>query len=62
VYHPRVTLKRKASLLFALALVAVGLAALPYLDALGFIIRAADLPGTPATVAAWRANSFTRDP
>ncbi len=56
------TLKRKASLLFALALVAVGFAALPYLDALGFIIRAADLPGTPATVAAWRANSFTRDP
>jgi hypothetical protein len=39
----------------------IGLAALPYLDALSFIIRAADLPGTPATAAAWRANAFTRD-
>lgn len=36
--------------------------ALPYLDALGFIIRAAGLPGTPATVAAWRAMAITRDP
>ena len=34
---------------------------LPYLDALGFIIRAADLPGAPATVAAWRAVDFTRE-
>jgi dienelactone hydrolase len=42
-------------------LVIIGFAALPYFDALGFIIRAADLPGTPATVAAWRANAFTRD-
>jgi hypothetical protein len=55
--------RRRASALIALAvLVVVGLAALPYLDALGFIIRAADLPGTAATVAAWRANAFTRDP
>ena len=35
--------------------------ALPYLDALGFIIRAADLPGTAATLAAWRTTTFTRD-
>ncbi|MBY0494489.1 MAG: hypothetical protein K2Y23_09750 [Cyanobacteria bacterium] len=35
--------------------------ALPYLDALGFIIRAADLPGAAATAAAWRASPFTRD-
>jgi dienelactone hydrolase len=34
--------------------------AFPYLDALGFIIRAADLPGSAATAAAWRAHSFTR--
>ncbi len=54
--------RRRASALIALAiLVVIGLVALPYLDALGFIIRAADLPGTPATVAAWRASSFTRD-
>ena len=54
--------KRKASGLVALAiLVIAGLLALPYLDALGFIIRAADLPGTAATAAAWRASAFTRD-
>jgi len=48
--------------LIAVAILVVnGLVAVPYLDALGFIIRAADLPGTPATVAAWRANAFTRD-
>jgi hypothetical protein len=62
VYHSLVRSTRRASLLIALALLVVaGLVALPYLDALGFIIRAADLPGTPATVAAWRANSFMRD-
>jgi hypothetical protein len=54
--------KRRASALVALAVVVIGaVVALPYLDALGFIIRAADLPGTPATVAAWRANGFLRD-
>ena len=42
-------------------LVLGGWLALPYLDALGFIIRAADLPGAPATVAAWRATSVTRE-
>jgi hypothetical protein len=36
--------------------------ALPYADALGFIIRAADLPGAAATLASWRTTSFTRDP
>ena len=57
------TSKRKASLLVVLALVlGLWLVALPYLDALGFIIRAAGLPGTPAAIAAWRANTFTRDP
>src|SRR5262249_36178217 len=28
---------------------------------LGFIIRAADLPGTAATLASWRTTPFTRD-
>ena len=55
--------RRRAGAVIALALlVVIGLGALPYLDALGFIIRAADLPGAPATVAAWRANTFTREP
>ena len=30
--------------------------ALPYVDAAAFIARAADLPGPPATLAAWRAS------
>jgi hypothetical protein len=63
VYHPSVPLKRRAyaATLFAvLAFAAV--VSLPYVDAIGFIIRAADLPGTPATVAAWRASDFSRDP
>ena len=36
--------------------------ALPYLDALGFIIRAADIGGTPATLASWRTYAFARQP
>ena len=63
MYHPCVRLSRRGYAAIILAfIVAAGLFALPYLDALGFIIRAADLPGTPATLAAWRASSFTRDP
>ena len=63
VYHPSVPLTRRSRAAIFLVLLA-GLfyfIALPYLDALGFIIRAADLPGTPATVAAWRSSPFTRD-
>lgn len=61
MYHSAVTLKRKASLIVALALIVGGFAAVPYVDALGFIIRAADLPGSAATLAAWRTTPFTRD-
>lgn len=42
-------------------LVVLSVVALPYLDALGFIIRAADLPGTAATAASWRAAAIVRD-
>ena len=38
------------------ALLLAGAASLPYLDAAAFIARAADLPGAPATLAAWRAS------
>jgi hypothetical protein len=63
VYHPGVRRKRRVGAAIVLALViAAGVIGLPYLDALGFIIRAADLPGTAATAAAWRANAFSRDP
>ncbi|MCA1583531.1 MAG: CocE/NonD family hydrolase [Acidobacteria bacterium] len=33
---------------------------LPYVDALAFIARAADLPGMAATLAEWREGAFTR--
>jgi hypothetical protein len=59
-----VSLTRRARAAIFVALLA-GLfffLAVPYLDALGFIIRAADLPGTAATVANWRARAVTRDP
>lgn len=63
MYPLTVLTRRKASLLVSLAfLIVVGFLALPYLDALGFIIRAADLPGAAATVASWRASSYTIDP
>src|SRR6187455_2567009 len=55
--------KRGASLWIMLALLlTASVFSLPYLDALGFIIRAADLPGAPATAAAWRASDYKRDP
>ena len=50
-----------ALILFALVLTA-GVVGLPYLDALGFIVRAADIGGTPATLAGWRTYTFTRQP
>jgi dienelactone hydrolase len=63
VYHSPVPLTRRSRAALVVVLLAglLFFVAFPYLDALGFIIRAADLPGTPATVAAWRAKSFTRD-
>jgi dienelactone hydrolase len=54
------TRRSKAAIVLIILIAAVAFT-LPYLDAVGFIIRAADLPGTPATAAAWRASAFTRD-
>jgi hypothetical protein len=63
VYHPCVPLTRRGSAAIVLVfLIAGGFIALPYLDALGFIIRAADIPGTPATLANGRSYHFTREP
>lgn len=56
------TRRARAALVVVFVLGLSFFVALPYLDALGFIIRAADLPGAAATVAGWRATSFTRDP
>lgn len=62
VYHPSVLNKRRLAAVVVLALLSTGgVVALPYLDALGFIIRAADLPGASATIAHWRTTSFTRE-
>lgn len=56
-------LSRRSQAAIVIALVvALGALTLPYLDALGFIIRAADIPGVPATVAGWRSSAFTREP
>lgn len=63
MYHPSVPLTRRgyAAIVFAI-LIGAALVALPYLDALGFIIRAADIGGTPATLASWRTYRYTRQP
>jgi dienelactone hydrolase len=63
VYHPCVPLTRRGYAAIVLVfLIAGGFIALPYLDALGFIIRAADIPGTPATLANGRSYNFAREP
>mgnify|MGYP006283492031 FL=1 len=41
------TRRAKAALVVVFLVAGVFVAALPYADALAFIIRAADLPGTP---------------
>ena len=56
------TRRRKAALIVVALLLSGGAFALPYLDALGFIIRAADIGGTPATLASWRTYAFARQP
>jgi hypothetical protein len=63
VYHPFVSLTRRSlAAILLLLLLAAGFFALPYLDALGFIIRAADIGGAPATLAGWRTHTYTRQP
>ena len=55
-------LTRRGKAAIALALVVVlAFLALPYFDALAFIVRAADLPGAAATFASWRTTGVTRD-
>ena len=56
-------LTRRWATLIVAALLLSGVAlALPYLDALGFIVRAADIGGTPATLAGLRTYTYTRQP
>ena len=49
-------------LLFVVLTLAATIAGLPYFDALGFIVRAADLQGSAASLAAWRTAAVTREP
>lgn len=56
------TRRIKAALVFFILASLFFFVAFPYLDAVGFIIRAADLPGVAAKVANWRARTVTRDP
>jgi dienelactone hydrolase len=55
------TRRSRAALVVLLILGLSFFLARPYLDALGFIIRAAELPGAAATLAEWRTTSFRRD-
>ena len=57
-----VALTRRSGALLLLTLLVAAVLALPYLDALGFIVRAADLQGSAASMAAWRTTTFTREP
>jgi hypothetical protein len=58
-----VPLTRRGYVAIVLAiLIGATFVALPYLDALGFIIRAADIGGTPATLASWRTYAFAPQP
>lgn len=47
--------------LFGAAVVVMAAVALPYIDALAFIARAADMQGAASTLAAWRSEPFLAD-
>jgi dienelactone hydrolase len=56
------TRRKLAAIALVLVFAAGFVAALPYLDAIGFIIRAADIGGTPATLAGYRTYAYSRQP
>ncbi len=63
MYHSKVLKTARRAAVIVLLPIAIGaIVALPYLDALGFIVRAAGIPGAPATLAGWRTSSFTTEP
>jgi hypothetical protein len=62
VYH-RVVLRRlRPVILLASVLVIIAVVAMPYVDALAFIARVANMPGALHSLASWRAQSFVADP
>jgi hypothetical protein len=62
VYHRLVFRRLRLLAVLAVMLIVLGLVALPSVDALAFIARAADMPGAIQTVAAWRAEEFVVEP
>ena len=63
MYHSAVSpLRRGAAAVAIISAVFGGMAAIPYLDAVGFIVRAAGIQGTAASIAAWRASAFVTEP
>lgn len=63
MYHSPVALSRRATAAIVLALVVIGsVVAHPYLDAIAFIVRAADMPGAAESLASWRASAVTPGP
>lgn len=52
----------RALLVSAVVLTILGFIALPYIDAVAFIARAANMTGPLETIAAWRAEPFRAEP
>jgi pimeloyl-ACP methyl ester carboxylesterase len=52
-----VTRGARVAIVALIAVVALGGVALPYVDALAFVVRAAKLPGAAATFAGWRSEN-----
>jgi hypothetical protein len=62
VYDSPVRRLPRFALLLVVLLVSLGFVAMPYVDSLAFIARAADMPGAAQTLAEWRAEAFIQGP
>jgi dienelactone hydrolase len=56
--RPSPRLRRASAVIALIAVAAVAAAALPYVDAAAFVVRAAKLPGAAATLASWRSDTI----
>ena len=62
MYYPIVLRARRLLLAVLAILILLGFLALPYVDALGLIARAANMTGAAGTIAEWRAEPFAAEP
>jgi hypothetical protein len=62
VYHRDVRRFLKLLVAFAFIVGLLGFAGMPYIDALAFIARAADMGGYPGEIGQWRAQAFVAEP